>query len=170
VNGTPTRPASALPWLWLAALIVALDQASKWLVLQQLELYEIRPLLPVLDLTRLHNTGAAFSLLAGAGGWQRWFFVGIAGIVSLGIVWWLSRLPARGQWLLACGLALVLGGALGNVSDRLVHGYVVDFLHFHWQQWYYPAFNVADSAITCGAALLILDALWEGRRRRPAPP
>jgi signal peptidase II len=118
----------------------------------------------------LHNTGAAFSLLAGAGGWQRWFFVGLATVVSAGITWWLRTLPARGQPWLVIGLALLLGGAVGNVIDRLLHGHVIDFLHFHWQQWYYPAFNVADIAISCGAALLILDALLHSRRGQASRP
>ena len=165
----PARP-NALVWLWLSAAVIVLDQASKWLIVQNLGLYEIRVLLPVLELTRLHNTGAAFSLLAGAGGWQRWFFVGLATVVSAGIAWWLRTLPARGQPWLVTGLALLLGGAVGNVIDRLLHGHVIDFLHFHWQQWYYPAFNVADMAISCGAALLILDALLHARRERANRP
>jgi len=121
---------------------------------------------PILEITRLHNTGAAFSLLAGASGWQRWFFVGLATAVSLGIAAWLWRMPRSAPVWLPAGLALVMGGALGNVVDRLLHGHVVDFLHFHWEHWYFPAFNVADSAITVGAGLLILDALLEGRRAR----
>lgn len=152
-------------WLWLSFAVIALDQASKALVVREFDLFEVKPLLPVLDLTRLHNTGAAFSFLAGASGWQRWFFIGLALAVAGGITFWLRQLPARGQSLLASGLALVMGGALGNVVDRVWHGHVIDFIHFHWNTAYFPAFNVADSAITVGAALLILDAALEGRRK-----
>ena len=129
---------NALPLLWWSLFIVVLDQATKLWVVAVFRLYERLPVLPVLEITRLHNTGAAFSFLAGAGGWQRWFFV---------------------------GLASILGGAIGNVIDRLLHGHVVDFIHFHWADYWFPAFNVADIAITTGAGLLILDALLEGRRK-----
>ncbi len=159
---------TAVWWLWLSALVFVADQVTKWWIVQRFELFEVRPVWPVLELTRLHNTGAAFSLLAQAGGWQRWFFVGLAGAVSVGIVWWLWTLPRRGHPWLAVGLALVLGGALGNVVDRLTHGHVIDFLHFHWQQWYYPAFNVADIAITTGAIMLIIDAILHARRSKQA--
>ncbi len=115
-------------------------------------------MLPVLDFTLLHNTGAAFSFLAGASGWQRWFFIGLAAVVSVVLVAWIWRTP-RGEKLLPLALSLILGGALGNVIDRVEHGYVVDFIHVHWGAAYFPAFNVADTAITVGAALLILDAL-----------
>ena len=126
--------------------------------------------LPVLNIVRAHNTGAAFSFLADAGGWQRWVFSVLAIAVSAGIVWWLHGINARAQAALAAGLALILGGAVGNVIDRIEHGYVVDFVQVHWAQAYFPAFNVADSAITVGAALLILDALldWNRERRRRA--
>jgi signal peptidase II len=123
-------------------------------------------LLPVLDLTRLHNAGAAFSFLAGAGGWQRWAFTALAIGVSGAILAWLRGLHAHSQATLAAGLALVLGGALGNVIDRIEHGYVVDFIHVHWDRAYFPAFNVADAAITVGAGLLLLDAWLEWRRER----
>ncbi len=151
-------------WLPLAALVVALDQASKAWIERHFALYESVPLLPVLDITRLHNPGAAFSFLAGAGGWQRWFFTGLALVVSAGIVVWLRGVHARAQAWLACGLALILGGALGNVVDRMRHGYVIDFVHAHWNDAFFPAFNVADSAITIGAICLIVDALIESRR------
>jgi signal peptidase II len=149
-----THPAA---WLWLSVAIIALDQATKFLVTRFLELYERVEVLPVLDFTLLHNTGAAFSLLAGASGWQRWFFVLLASAVSLMLTVWLCRLP-RGHRMIAIALALVLGGALGNLIDRVRHGFVVDFIHAHWGAAYFPAFNIADSAITIGAALLILDA------------
>ena len=153
-----------LAWLGLSLLVLALDQYTKLLVTQSLELYERVPILPVLDLVRLHNTGAAFSFLASASGWQNWLFAGIAVVVSIAIVWWLSQLPAREKFVLAAGLALVLGGALGNLVDRLTLGYVVDFVLVHWRQWSYPAFNVADSAITCGVILVVYDGLVLERR------
>ena len=149
-----THPAA---WLWLSLVVIALDQATKFLVTRFLDLYERVEVLPVLDFTLLHNTGAAFSMLAGASGWQRWFFVGLASVVSVLLIVWIWRTP-RGEKLLPLALALILGGALGNVIDRVVHGYVVDFIHAHWGTAYFPAFNIADSAITLGAALLILDA------------
>lgn len=154
----------ALNWLWVAAGVVALDQLGKWAVVRNFALYEVVTLAPVLDFTRLHNTGAAFSLLAGASGWQRWFFVALAGGVSIAITLWLGRIDPARQRLLPAGLALVMGGALGNVIDRLWHGHVIDFIHVHWQQYYFPAFNIADIAITVGATLLILDSLLETRR------
>jgi signal peptidase II len=154
-----THPAA---WLWLSLVVVALDQATKFLVTRFFELYERVEVLPVLDFTLLHNTGAAFSLLAGASGWQRWFFIGLACVVSVLLVAWIWRTP-RGEKLLPLALALILGGAVGNVIDRVVHGYVVDFIHAHWGAAYFPAFNIADSAITVGAVLLILDAFREKR-------
>jgi signal peptidase II len=169
-DSTPSRDAPrAVRWLWLSAVVIALDQAAKALVVSRLELFERRPLLPVLELTRLHNKGAAFSFLSDASGWQHYLFLALAAVVSAGIVVWLLRLKAQHSALLASGLALVLGGAVGNAIDRLARGHVIDFIHFHWfERWYFPAFNVADCAITIGAALLILDSLLESRRARPA--
>ncbi len=164
---TPTRGASN--WLWLSALVVLVDQATKVLVSSSLELYERIVLLPVLELTRLHNEGAAFSLLASASGWQRWFFILLGSGVSLMLMVWLRRIRTPEQTLLALGLSLVLGGALGNVVDRVWLGHVVDFIHFHWGESYFPAFNVADSAITIGAACLLLDAFREGRKPVETP-
>ena len=163
------EPKTALIWVWLSAVVVALDQFVKWHVVSQFDLYEILPVAPVLDLTRLHNEGAAFGLLAEAGGWQRWFFLGLAGAIGIAILAWLRSLPARGQYWLAIGLALILGGALGNAWDRFIDGYVVDYLHFHWNEAYFPAFNVADIAITTGAFMLIIDALISRRRDEVAP-
>jgi signal peptidase II len=157
-----THPAA---WLWLSLAVIALDQATKFLVTRFLALYERVEVLPVLDFTLLHNTGAAFSMLAGASGWQRWLFIGLAGVVSVLLIVWIWRIP-RGDKLLPLALALILGGAIGNVIDRIWHGYVVDFIHAHWGDAYFPAFNIADSAITVGAALLILDAF---REKRSAP-
>jgi signal peptidase II len=154
-----THPAA---WLWLSLAVIALDQATKFLVTRFLELYERVEVLPVLDFTLLHNTGAAFSLLADASGWQRNFFVALGVIVSLSLVVWLWRLP-RGERLLPISLAMIVGGAVGNVIDRIVHGHVIDFVHVHWGAAYFPAFNIADSAITIGAALLLLDAFREQR-------
>ena len=161
---------TGLAWLWLSIVIVAADQLTKWIIVSHLELYEVMPLGSMLELTRLHNTGAAFSLLAQAGGWQRWFFVALAGTISVAITWWLYTLPARGHPWLTIGLAMILGGAIGNGIDRLRLGHVVDFLHFHWQDWYYPAFNVADIAITSGAIMLVIDALMHTRRTKAPSP
>jgi signal peptidase II len=154
-----THPAA---WLWLSVAVVALDQATKFLVTRFLGLYERVEVLPVLDFTLLHNTGAAFSILAGASGWQRSFFITLGSAVSVLLAVWLWRLP-RGERLLPISLALIIGGAVGNVIDRVVLGYVVDFIHAHWGAAYFPAFNIADSAITIGAMLLMLDAFREKR-------
>ena len=155
----------AASWLLLSALIVAADQASKAYITRHFLEFEFKRILPVLDITRMHNVGAAFSFLASASGWQRWVFIALAVVVSIGITVWLLRLPRGVHPLLAGGLALVLGGALGNVIDRIRLGYVIDFIHFHWDRAYFPAFNVADSAITVGAACLLLDAIRETRRK-----
>jgi signal peptidase II len=157
---------TALIWVWLSLIVVALDQLTKWYVVGHFELYEIRPVGPFLDLTRLHNQGAAFGLLAEAGGWQRWFFLGLAGAIGIAILAWLRSLPARGQYWLAIGLALILGGALGNLYDRLTLGTVVDFMLLHYRGFAWPAFNVADSAICVGAALLIADGFRQRHAER----
>ena len=154
-----SRDAGASGWLWLALGIIIIDQWTKSLIVSNFDEFDSVTLLPVLDFMRLHNTGAAFSFLSDASGWQRWMFTGLGIVVSAGIFVWLRRLPARGQTLLAASLALIMGGALGNVIDRVLWGHVIDFIRVHYQQWYFPAFNVADSAITVGAALLILDSL-----------
>jgi signal peptidase II len=158
--------AGASNWLWLGVVVMALDQWTKWLVIDRFEVYEQKVLLPVLDLMRLHNTGAAFSFLSDASGWQRWVFIGLGVAVSAGILIWLRHLPAKGQGVLAAGLSLILGGALGNVIDRVLHGHVVDFIRVHYGEHYFPAFNVADSAITVGAVLIVLDNLLELDRAR----
>ncbi len=164
MSDTSNRGRAAV-WLFLSALIVLADQLSKSYITSHYGEFEFTTVLPILDITRMHNVGAAFSFLATASGWQRWLFISLAVIVSIGIVVWLYRMP-RSQGLLACGLALVLGGAIGNVIDRIRLGAVVDFIHFHWDRAYFPAFNIADSAITVGAACLILDALLEPKRAR----
>ena len=147
-----------LPWLWLSALVMALDLLTKNIVLESLRFAERVTVIPgYFDWTHAYNTGAAFSFLAGESGWQRWFFAAIAIVVSTVLVVWLKRLKPNETWL-AVGLALVLGGALGNLYDRVVLGHVVDFILVHWQNThYFPAFNLADSAITVGAVLLALD-------------
>lgn len=162
--------AGAANWLWLSLAVVVLDQWTKRLITQHFEEFDQITLLPVLDFMRLHNEGAAFSFLSDASGWQRWLFTGLGIAVSVGILVWIRSLPARGQNLLAAGLALVLGGALGNVIDRVLWGHVIDFIRVHYAGWYFPAFNVADSAITVGAALLILDNLLEVTTRKRTPP
>jgi signal peptidase II len=154
----------AAAWLLLSAAIVLADQLTKSYITQHFGEFEFTRVLPVLDITRMHNVGAAFSFLASASGWQRWFFIVLAVVVSIAITAWLCRLPRGTHGMLAAGLALVLGGALGNVIDRIRLGHVIDFIHFHWDRAYFPAFNVADSAITVGAALLLLDALLEPKR------
>ncbi len=164
---TPIHKHGASQWLWLSLLIIVADQVSKWWIRTRFDLYERIEILPWLDITRLHNTGAAFSFLSDAGGWQRWMFIGLALVVTLFIMIWLRRLPRTGQTLLAIALALIVGGALGNVIDRAMLGYVVDFISVHQGTWYFPAFNVADSAISVGATLLILEALLDGRRKEP---
>jgi signal peptidase II len=161
--------AGAANWLWVSLAVVVLDQWTKYLIVDNFEEFEALVLLPVLEIMRLHNEGAAFSFLSDASGWQRWLFTGLGIAVSVGILVWLRKLPASGQNLLAAGLAFVLGGALGNVIDRVLWGYVIDFVRVHYDDWYFPAFNVADSAITVGAALLILDNLLDYRRARSAP-
>ena len=152
-------------WLVLSVLVVVLDQVSKAYIARNFLEFEFIRVLAVLDITCMHNVGAAFSFLASASGWQRWVFIGLAIVVSIGLTIWLFKLPRGAQPLLAAGLALVLGGALGNVIDRIRLGYVIDFIHFHWDRAYFPAFNVADSAITVGAACLLLDALLEAKRK-----
>lgn len=168
MNASVEPGRSALVWTWLSAIVVAVDQLTKWFVASQFQLFETLPVGPFLDITRLHNTGAAFSLLAQAGGWQRWMFVGLAAVFVPVIVWWLSTLPMRGHPWLTIGLALILGGAVGNGIDRVWNGHVVDFLHFHWGGAYFPAFNAADIAITSGAIMLIIDALLHTQRVKSA--
>ncbi len=161
----PTQRGGAVAWLLLSFAVIMADQMSKAYIVGHFGEFEFIRVLPILDITRMHNVGAAFSFLASASGWQRWLFIGLASGVSAGIVVWLYRLPRGAPLTLAAGLALVLGGAVGNVIDRIRLGHVIDFIHFHWDEAYFPAFNVADSAITVGAALLLLDALLESKRK-----
>ena len=153
-----------LPWLAIALIVILLDQFTKTLILGHFQLHDSRTVTSFFNLVRVHNSGAAFSFLAGASGWQRWFFVGLGIAASMFIVWLLRS--HGGQRLFGWALALILGGAVGNVVDRLLHGYVVDFIQVHAGGWYFPSFNVADSAITVGAVLLIVDELLRVRRSR----
>lgn len=155
-----TANRTALVWLWLALAVFLLDQATKQLA-EALLLYG-KPvyLLPVLDFTLLYNPGAAFSFLADQGGWQRWLFTGISIGISLMLVVWLKRLPREQMWLPAA-LTLILGGAIGNLFDRVVYGHVIDFISVHWERSYFPAFNLADSAITVGAFMMGIDVIRE---------
>ena len=156
---------SAIRWLWLALVVIVLDQATKLYIIANFELYDRIEVLPVFDITRLHNTGAAFSFLAGAGGWQRWFFIVLGLLVSALVIAWLARLPLKGRGWLAVALSLFVGGAIGNVIDRWHAPGVIDFLDFHAFGWHYWAFNVADSAITIGVALLVFDGLFLEREK-----
>jgi len=158
--------ASGIRWLWISLLVVVADQLSKLWIERTMVLGDNFTVLPILNIVRAHNYGAAFSFLDDAGGWQRWAFTVLAIGVSIALVFWLRKLALATQGLLAFGLALIVGGAIGNVIDRVEHGYVVDFVHVHWGMHFFPAFNVADSAITIGAILVILDSLMEGRRAR----
>lgn len=160
------KPASTalLKWLGLALAIIVVDHLTKWWVSSTLDYQEAVPVLPFFSLVLVYNSGAAFSFLADAGGWQRWFFIAI-GIVATVIIVRLLKQHAH-DTRLAFALALVLGGAIGNVIDRVLLGHVVDFLHFHYRGYSFPAFNVADSAITVGATLLV----WDSLRRKPAEP
>lgn len=144
-------------WLALAAVIVVIDQITKYFIVQKFVLHETLYLTPFFNLVRVHNTGAAFSMLADAGGWQRVFFIGIAVVASVWVVWLLRRHPEQKLFCLALGM--ILGGAIGNLIDRVLFGSVVDFVQLHYAGYFFPAFNVADSAITCGAGVLIWDGL-----------
>lgn len=153
-----------LPWLGLALMVLIADQLSKALILGAYRLGDATHITSFFNIVRVHNSGAAFSFLASASGWQRWFFTAIGIAAALFIVWLLKS--HAGQRLFSFALACILGGALGNVTDRVIHGYVVDFLDFHYGNWHFPAFNLADSAITIGAVCLIVDELLRVRRSR----
>jgi signal peptidase II len=157
------NPRGSLGFLAVSAAVVVVDQATKLAVERELALFQSVSVLPVLEITRLHNTGAAFSFLANEAGWQRWLFTALALVVSAALTVWLSRID-RGARVLACAVALILGGAVGNVIDRLRLGHVIDFIYAHWQQHYFPAFNVADSCICVGAGLLMLDTWLSSRQ------
>jgi signal peptidase II len=154
----PMKSTGALKWLWLSVLVIVLDLSTKSIASHYLVLKQSIAVFPGFNWTLRHNTGAAFSFLSEQSGWQRWFFSFIAIAVSVGIAVWLKRLRPNQLWL-AIGLALILGGALGNVCDRIILGYVVDFIEVYYGRWFWPAFNLADSAITLGAAIIIIDSL-----------
>lgn len=149
-----------IAWLVVALVIVIIDQGTKWAVIEWIDKFGRVPINSFINLTHQQNEGAAFSLLADAGGWQRWFFVVLSAVVSVVIVVWLWRIRTEGPLVLMAGLSLVLGGAVGNLVDRARLGYVTDFIQVWFGNWAFPSFNVADSAITVGAALLIIDALF----------
>ncbi len=151
-----------LKWLGLSLVLFAGDQASKLWVVANFDLYESKALLPLLNVTYVHNTGAAFSFLSSAGGWQRWFFVGIALIASITLTVWLSRLKSSERWM-AVTLSLILGGAIGNLFDRISYGYVIDFIDVYYQAWHWPVFNIADCAISVGVVMMLIDTF----RTRP---
>lgn len=157
-----TDSASLLPWLGIAAIVILADQFTKALILGDFQLGDSRYVTSWFNVVRVHNTGAAFSFLAGAAGWQRWFFIAL-GLAATGFIVWMLRKHGE-QRMFGWALALILGGALGNVIDRMLHGYVVDFIQVHYGNAYFPSFNVADSAITVGAGLLILDEILRVRR------
>jgi len=153
-----------LPWLGLALILLIADQFTKVLILGYYRLGDATTVTSFFNIVRVHNTGAAFSFLASASGWQRWFFTAIGVAAALFIVWMLKSHP--GQRLFSFALACILGGAVGNVIDRTLHGYVVDFLDFHYAGWHFPAFNIADAAISIGAVCLILDELLRVKRAK----
>jgi len=148
-----------LKYLWITLLVIVLDQISKQLAEYYLVFHVPVPVIPLFNLTLSYNTGAAFSFLSEAGGWQRWFFIAMALIVSTAIVIWMRKLSPQDKWV-AIALGMVLGGALGNVIDRILFGHVIDFLHVYYQQWSWPIFNIADSAIFVGVAILLIDSFF----------
>ena len=164
------RDGSGWRWLPLSVAVIVLDQITKLLIVQHFTYGERLNLLPVLDLTLAYNPGAAWSFLAAESGWQRWLFTGLSIVVSAALLLWLRRLKARSQGLLSCAVSLILAGALGNVIDRIRLGRVIDFVMVYWDEHMFPIFNVADSAITVGAAFLLLDALLEMRRSKVQSP
>jgi len=162
----PEAKTGMLKWLWLSLFVIVFDQITKTMADTMLTLYAPKPVMPFFNLTLMYNQGAAFSFLSDAGGWQKWFFTLLAISVSAGIIYWLKKLPATEKEQ-AIALSLVLGGAIGNLIDRLIHGYVIDFLDVYYEQLHWPAFNIADSAITLGAAILIAHALFQGKKSPP---
>lgn len=159
--------ARQLSWLIVAAIVVVLDQWTKHLVSEALAYGQRVNVLPFLDITYVHNPGAAFSFLANAGGWQIVFFTAIAAVMSVVLLVWVLTLPRTARWM-PVTLTLIMGGAIGNAIDRVRFGYVEDFVSVYWQNWYFPAFNVADAAITVGAIMLLVDAFWLDKRRTAA--
>lgn len=152
---------TGLRWLWLTLVFLVADQVTKQLIVSNMDLYQSIDILPFFNLTYVHNLGAAFSFLADQGGWQRWFFTAIAAIASIVFIVWLAKTPKQ-QTLLSVAFALMLSGAVGNLIDRVLFGYVIDFLDFYGFGYHFPAFNIADSMIFIGAALMIFDSFKNG--------
>jgi signal peptidase II len=163
------RKRMALAWLFVSVLIVILDLWTKGIATESLTLYRPVELTSWLNMTLAHNYGAAFSFLSDAGGWQRWLFTGLASVVTVVLIVWMFRLQAS-EKLTASALGLIIGGAVGNLIDRIINGYVVDFIDVYYQDWHWPAFNVADSAITCGVILMLLDALLQSLSANKSGP
>jgi signal peptidase II len=151
--------ASAIKWVWLSIVIMIIDQVTKFYISQQFELYESIQVIPGINFTYVHKTGAAFSFLSDAGGWQRWLFISLSSGISILLIFWLKKQPSTGIWL-AIALALILGGAVGNLIDRIFLSYVIDFVDVYYDKWHWPVFNVADSAISIGVVMLIIDSFW----------
>ena len=168
-NTSINTGARFVTWMVVATVVVVADQVTKWAIVEWVPLYDKVPLNSFINITHQKNSGAAFSFLADAGGWQRWFFVALASIVSAVIAIWLWRIRKDGQTVLSAALALVLGGAIGNLIDRIVLGHVTDFIQVWFGSWPFPSFNIADAGISVGAALLIIDALFfSGKEERAA--
>lgn len=153
---------NSLLWLWLSVLVLVCDQISKYAATELLVYNQAEQLFAGLNLTLVHNTGAAFSFLSQAGGWQRWFFIALSSAVSIALIYWLSSLSRQRRWL-AAALALIIGGALGNLWDRISLGFVIDFIDVYYARWHWPAFNIADSALCVGTAMLVIDSIWLDR-------
>ncbi len=169
INASSSTNTRFAMWMVVTIVVVVADQLTKWAIVEWVDLYDKVPLNSFINLTHQKNPGAAFSFLADAGGWQRWFFVALASGVSAVISVWLWRIRKDGQTVLSAGLALVLGGAIGNLIDRILLGHVTDFIQVWFGSWAFPSFNVADAGISVGAALLIIDALFfSGREERAA--
>lgn len=152
-----------LKWLWISLVVVILDQYTKYLASEQLVLHQPVPIMPLLNFTLMHNEGAAFSFLSDAGGWQRWFFTVVALILGVVIFFWIKKLGKTALWR-TIALCLILGGAIGNVWDRIQLGYVVDFIQVYYRSWAWPTFNVADSAISIGVVMIVLEMIREMRQ------
>lgn len=157
--------ATGLKWLWLSLIVYLIDLGSKWIVISHFQLYESIKILPIFNFTYVRNYGAAFSFLADHSGWQKYFFIVLALAISALLTFWLYRSSVQ-QKLTNSGYAFIIGGALANMTDRIYHGYVVDFLDFHWGIHHYPVFNLADSAIFIGVALLLLDSFLQSKKAK----
>jgi signal peptidase II len=163
-------PDKSMHWLWLSTLVVLLDQITKQAAEQFLLLHKAIAVIPSFNLTLMYNEGAAFSFLSNAGGWQRWFFIVLSSVISIALIIWLRQLQksgsAQNKKFLSAGIALILGGAIGNLIDRILYGHVIDFIQVYYADFYWPAFNIADSAITLGVGLLIIDMFQEHAKEK----